>query len=140
VLYRDDELSSNVRQTIEAHLNECVGCRSDYELIRNALLEVQRECDAPKPTAMWEGVQAKIRQWKAAQSQAELGAAAVRGRVTRQAGLFLGDLAAHRVLQPASPDNHDLLSILEPVLADFLGSGAAAALMHRVVDTAIVKI
>jgi hypothetical protein len=89
---------------------------------------------------MWEGVQSKIRQWKASQSKPELSAEAVRRRVADQVGLFLGSQATRKVLEPASPNNQNLLSLLEPVLAEFLGSGAAAALVNHVIDTAIVKI
>ena len=125
---------------MQVHLDNCEACRSDFHLIHRALLEVRRESDLPKTAAMWEGVQSKIRQWKASQSNPELSAEAVRGRVADQVGLFLGSQATRKVLEPASPNNQNLLSLLEPVLAEFLGSGAAAALVNHVIDTAIVKI
>jgi len=48
---------------------------------------------------------------------------------------FLGPLAAGRLLFPASASGRDLLPIVEPVLASFLGERAAAELVGHLIDT-----
>jgi len=50
---------------------------------------------------------------------------------------FLGDRAASRLLQAVSENGQDLLSVIEPVLANFLGDKAAAELVSHLVDTAM---
>jgi hypothetical protein len=65
---------------------------------------------------------------------------AVRNRIAGQVGQFLGSRAARKVLEPVAPNNHNLFSIVEPVLSEFLGRSAAAALVDHVVESAIVKI
>jgi hypothetical protein len=60
--------------------------------------------------------------------------------VAAEIGPFLGKQAAQRLLDPVSDTGEDLLCSIEPVLAGFLGEEAAAELVNRVVDVAIVRL
>ena len=63
-----------------------------------------------------------------------------RARVATEIKSFLGDRAASQLLERVSGDGRDLLTHVEPVLADFLGIRAASRLITRVVDSAIMRI
>jgi hypothetical protein len=50
---------------------------------------------------------------------------------------FLGERAASRLLRSVSENGQDLLSAIEPVLANFLGDKAAGELVGHLLDTAM---
>lgn len=138
--YRDGELPAAHAADVKNHLYSCDRCRTELELSQRMLLKIRRDVGRPDDATVWSGVVSKIRDWEVAQREPEMSAKAIRGRVADHIGCFLGIRAAHRVLDPVSPNNQDLLSILEPVLGEFLGPGAAAALIDHVVDTAILRV
>lgn len=61
-------------------------------------------------------------------------------RVAGEVGPFLGDHATQTILSTVSPGGDNLLSSVEPVLALFLGSRAAARLIDHVVERAIMNV
>jgi hypothetical protein len=125
---------------VEAHLESCDSCRADLHLLRDALDQVRRESAPQKTDAVWSIVQSRIRQWEEGEPEAGARAQDVRKQVAHQIGLLLGSHAASRVLAPVSPNNQNLFSVVEPLLGEFLGPAAAAALVNRVVDSTIVKL
>lgn len=72
-------------------------------------------------------------------SRPERTGAALKQRVAKQIEPFLGPEASHRLLQQVSADGTNLLSIVEPVLAQFLGARAASELASHIVDAAIAE-
>lgn len=139
IRYRDRELPSSRQAAIEAHLSDCDSCRSDLGLMREALDEVRPESSVPSAPPIWEVICSSIREWETSKGQTDLSAEAVKGRVAREIAGFLGSEATSKVLGIVSDSNHNLLSVVESVLGDFLGRGAAAILVNQVVETAIVK-
>jgi hypothetical protein len=112
--------------------------------IRTALVEVRRQSAAVSPEGslpgIWEGIRQRISAWETTRGNPEQSDEAVRNRVAKQIAPFLGNVAGLRVLGRVRRNNQDLLSTVEGVLGEFLGHGAAAALVSRVVDAALVKI
>lgn len=84
------------------------------------------------------GILQGIRAWEATLSDARYHQM-VKQRATREIGQYLGEQAAQRLVQPVAQDGKNLLSTIEPVLAEFLGSRAAFRLVSHVVDAAIVR-
>jgi hypothetical protein len=129
---------------LEAHLNKCDCCRLDLHQLGAALAEVRRLSVQIAPEAslsgIWEGIRQRIGAWETTRRDPEQSDEAVRGRVAKQIAPFLGNGAALKVLEPMRGGNQHLLATVEEVLGEFLGPRAAAALVNRVVDTAIVKI
>jgi hypothetical protein len=137
VFYRDGELSSKRRTAIEAHLRECQSCRTEFHHLRAALAEARKEVDYGLTADILEGVRTKLR-GRESQRDHELSPEEIRNRVAELIGRFLGGRGARKVLEPVSSNNRDLLSVVEPVLVEFLGRSAAAALVDRVVEIAVV--
>ena len=102
------------------------------------MADVCREAAPQKPPeygALW----AAMRHWEADRSQADPGGMVVKGRVATAIGPFLGREGARLLLQRVSGDNRNLLSTIEPVLADFLGTRASSELVNHVVDAAMMR-
>jgi len=140
VRFRGGERSSHSNDAARVHSANYDTCRSDSQQRNGTLLAVRRDGDPSQTAATWAGIHSRIQQWKASHASLERRAEAERSLVASQVSAFLGIRATRRVLEPVYPDNHNLLSLLEPVLGEFLGRGAAATLVNHVVDTAIVKI
>ena len=79
----------------------------------------------------------RLRDLAAERNLADRRGRTVQETVLSQLAPFLGDRAANRLLQSVSQNGQDLLSIIEPVLANFLGNKAAAELVSHLVDTAM---
>ena len=79
----------------------------------------------------------EIRSFQAARSDAQWHTE-MKSRVALEIGRFLGSNGARILLQPVAENGGNLLSTIEPVLAEFLGPRAASELVSRVVDTSIV--
>jgi anti-sigma factor RsiW len=124
---------------MRSHLNACEPCRLDWERLSRALAEVRRQC-APSAPGLFPAVLAGIRRWEGETSQPEKGGTAVKRRVEAQIEPFLGQQAAARLLESVPDDGSNLLSTIEPVLANFLGSRAASELVGHVVEAAIMRI
>jgi hypothetical protein len=139
VRYRDGGLDSRQRVALESHLGGCHTCRTDLGLLRAALTGAPKEAKSGMTQTILDRVRSKVCGWESRQSQ-ELSQEAVRDRIAGQLGQFLGTRAARKVLEPVAPNNHNLFSIVEPVLSEFLGPGAAASLVDHVVESSIVKI
>jgi hypothetical protein len=80
-----------------------------------------------------------IREWAARRNDEDPDAQMVKGRVAAELAAYLGTDGATKALQPVT-DNQKLLPALESVLAIFLGCRAAARLIQRIIDRAIVRI
>jgi len=81
-----------------------------------------------------------MRNWEADRSQTDPGGLAVKGRVASAITPFLGREGMQLLLQRVSGDNRNLLSTIEPVLADFLGTRASSELVNHVVDAAMMRV
>jgi anti-sigma factor RsiW len=145
--HREDQLNEHERKDIEKHLAKCAECRRELELLLQAAnsdvnplppssLETARE--TARSERSLNEILSGTRQWTANQ---RLGGnvESVKGRVAAAITPFLGPSATSTVLGTVSPDGGNLLQVIEPVLAVFLGRGAAASLVSHVVDTAIVR-
>lgn len=82
-------------------------------------------------------IRSEIRAFQAARSD-DRWHAEMKSRVAREIGPFLGSNGARMLLQPVAENGRNLLSTIEPVLAEFLGPRAASELVSHVVDTSIV--
>src|SRR5262249_44906184 len=80
-----------------------------------------------------------IRRWSERRQQEDPGDAIVKGRVADEIGGYLGPSATRRILEQVT-ERGTLFPAIEPVLSVFLGSRAAACLIQRVFDSAIVRI
>ena len=60
-------------------------------------------------------------------------------KVAAELAPFLGQQAAGRLLRSVSGKNDDLLRVIEPVLANFLGERAAAELVSHLLETAVLS-
>lgn len=83
---------------------------------------------------------ARIRRWQAGQNEGVTGAQALKQRVAGEIAPYLGNRASSAVLQRVTGEGENLLSVVETVLAAFLGRSAAAPLVNHVVDRAIMRI
>src|SRR5262245_22458249 len=86
-----------------------------------------------------EDILSAIRRWSERRQQEDPGDAIVKRRVADEIGGYLGPSATGRILEQVT-ERSKLFPAVEPVLAIFLGSRAAALLLHRIVETAIVRI
>ncbi|HWB83783.1 MAG TPA: hypothetical protein VG675_06565 [Bryobacteraceae bacterium] len=77
---------------------------------------------------------------KADLSKPERSGEALKHRVREQIRAFVGVEAAAKLLDPVSPSGDNLLSSIEPILADFLGDRAASELVSRIIDNAVLGI
>jgi hypothetical protein len=91
-------------------------------------------------SGIWEGVRRRIINWETARRKPEHSDEKIRNRVATQIAPFLGNAAARKVLEPIHGDNQRFLAGAEGVLGEFFGRGAAADLVSRVVENAIVNI
>jgi anti-sigma factor RsiW len=136
VRYRDGELAPKTAAMVEAHVQGCASCRQDLERLDVAMAAVgDAEVIGAEPVELstLELAAAAMRRLKAGRSPEP---DAMRESVAHGVGEFLGDHAARHVLEPVSGDNRDLLSTVEPMFREFLGPGAAAALVNHMVDLA----
>ena len=84
------------------------------------------------------GIRTKIRNWEAVKSKPERSCEALKCGIATEIGYFLGEQGARTLLQEVSASGNDLLSTIEPVLANFLGERAASELIDHLVDAVIV--
>ena len=128
--FSDGALVGSPGRKVEKHLAKCENCRMLAARIRMPAPPVEKWQTRPV-----EEVLSEIRQWTAAHQSA--GTDTVRMRVAVEIGRYLGRRAADRILQNVSDQN--LLSSIEPVLADFLGRRAAHHLVGHIVDRTIMR-
>lgn len=84
-------------------------------------------------------IRSEIRAFQASRSDGQWNAE-MQSRVAQKIGVFLGKNGARMLLRPVADDGGNLLSTIEPVLAEFLGQRAASELVSHVIDTSIVDI
>lgn len=135
IRYSDGELDSRERGSIERHLARCAECRLELDMLR---LAADPGLTVNAPTV--EEVLADAHQWQADRQDHGINPDVVRGRVAAELNPYLGRTATSTVLASVSPNCDNLLSVVEPVLAIFLGRCAARQFVSHVVDTAIVRI
>lgn len=128
---RDGELTGQRNAVLVSHLDCCTPCRREFERLRNSA-EGRRE-EIPDGGLLTQ-MRSALHLWEA---HATDGAA--KGRVATRIAPFLGNAATDKILQPVPDSGENLLSTVEPVLALFLGNRAAAHLVNRVVDTALLR-
>jgi anti-sigma factor RsiW len=143
VRYRDGELPPAERTELDLHVSRCDACRLHLHQLFSVLAEVRRQpVSSPHPEVpgTLDSLSARIQQWQKRRRDPAMSAEAIRSRVARELGPFLGSQGAHRILNPITPECRNLLCAVEPVLAHFLGARAATELMDHVVDIAIAGI
>ena len=143
IRYWDGQLLPKRAKAVQSHLHDCGFCRTNYNRFYVALQEVRQETaykQVPQPNP---GILASIRQriprFEANKNSPQR-RQAMKRLVADQIGPFLGNKAAAALLELVSENCQNLLSTVEPVLADFLGSRAASDLVNRVLDASIVRI
>jgi len=120
----------------------CEPCRLEHQRIGHSL-DAERE---PVParhedeisTAVLAGILDRIEQWNGHRSEPGRGEALKR-RVESAVAPYLGAAAANQVLRSASRDGENLLPIIEPLLALFLGRRAASVLVSHIINDALVR-
>ncbi len=127
--FSDGSLAGSRGRKVERHLAKCEDCRLLAARLRLHAAPVEKWQVRPV-----EEVLSGIRRWAADQSAEP---DTVKMRVAAEIGRYLGPRAAGRILEKVLDRN--LLSSIEPVLADFLGRRAAQHLVEHVVDRAIVR-
>ncbi len=140
--YRDGKLNTVRRKVIEAHLRVCHECRLEWSRIDFALaatVSPTPEGTAPGHDEVLAGLMASIISWKVSRAEPDGKADAVTLRVASELGSYLGRNGTDRIMESVSYNAENLLSTVEPLLALFLGARAAAVLVNRIVDTAIVR-
>ena len=129
--YADGELDAAESQKVDKHLDECAECRLEVARLRHSTV-----CEPPSPVAA-EMLLAGIRDWTVNAPRPE--GNDLKQRVAGAINTYLGSDATAVLLHRVSDQNNDLLSAIEPVLADFLGRRAAAKLIDRTVDHIIMR-
>jgi len=128
---RDGRLEPAVWASVTAHLRACAECRRDFQ-------QLCTETPAPEmDTELLAALQDQIVSWDAARNATPETRAEQRRSVAVALAPYIGDAAGRKLLEGVSEDNRNLLSILEPVLARFLGNTAASELVSHLVDSAI---
>ena len=133
IRYSDDELTDRERAQIERHLVHCQDCRQELDRLRLAALPGE----APEVAPVVE-VLSGIREWAAKLRDDGPGPEVLKVWVAAEISPYLGPSVTSRLLKTVAPNGEDLLSVIEPVLALFLGSRAASRLVTNVVDRAIL--
>ena len=128
---RDGELTGQRNAVLVSHLDRCTPCRRAFERLRDS---VEGRPEAIPDGGLLTQMCAALHLWE---EQSREGAA--KGRVATRIAPFLGSAATDKILQPVPDSGENLLSTVEPVLALFLGNRAAAHLVNRVVDTALLR-
>jgi hypothetical protein len=82
-------------------------------------------------------LQSRLKELIAERTKPDWRGATLQLKVAAEIAPFLGHRAAGRLLRSVSQNGQDLLCVIEPVLANFLGDRAAAELVSHLVDTAI---
>lgn len=123
---------------MQDHMQTCERCQRECARLTMVLGEIRNQC-APLEPGMFPAVMADIRKWETGRLTPEEGARAVKRRVQTEIEPFLGREAAAQLLNLVPDDGSNLLSTIELVLGQFLGSRAASELMGRVVDHAIMR-
>jgi hypothetical protein len=126
---------------LRAHLADCESCRAEYARVQLAIASAQGEEQGTTPgrVELLSKIQASIQQWQAGVPDAAGAAEGLKQAVMEHLVPYLGDRGARQVMQGISPDGHDMLSAIEPVLANFLGYRAAAQLVNVIVETKLVR-
>ena len=133
--YVDGQLAEAEKRNLEKHLAKCAECRREVEFLRQA---ADPEVSVTTPTA--DEVVAGARHWAEERQLHGVNPEVVKWRVASVISPFLGWSATGSVLGGVAADGNNLLAVIEPVLAVFLGRGAAKHLVSHVVDAAIVRI
>jgi hypothetical protein len=133
---RDGELPPGLSGVVDAHLGACDSCRLEYQRLCSALEWVRQQATGTRAPGLAK-LRTRLRNLQAIQSRPERRGKQLKHRVTMELGAFLGRQAVQSLLKPVAENGENLLSTIEPVLANFLGDRAAAELASRVVDAAI---
>ncbi len=135
IRFHEDALAPRARAVIVSHLNSCQPCRLMCDGLAND--SKADEPDDAAPDEMMAAILGSIKQWNSRQSSGCSGPG-LKSRVAKEIAPYLGERAANQLLATVSDTGHDLLSTIEPLLGEFLGPKAAADLVTRLVDRAIV--
>jgi len=131
--YADGELDGEERRKLDKHLERCGPCRVEAGRLRRAVRP------GPADAVPADHVLAGIRHWTARQTQEQPHDRSIKERTATKIGPYLGPAGAVTVLNKVSAQGDDLLSVIEPVLANFLGCRAARRLMSQVVEQVIMR-
>jgi anti-sigma factor RsiW len=143
VLYRDGELAPTMLAAVTTHLGGCDSCREEYDRLCAARDWVRKQTaggSSAMPPMGLVTLQARLKERIAERTRAGGRGGMLQLKVAAEIAPFLGHRAADRLLQSVSENGQDLLCVIEPVLANFLGEKAAAELVNHLVDSAIETI
>ena len=128
--YADGNLPPAQARDLAKHLNQCADCRQEVDRLRASARAERRT--APQTPNILTG----IRQWAARRTPAY--EEAVKLRMAAELDPYLGAAGAATVLDRSAPGGN-LLSVIQPVLSDFLGRRAVERLVDRIVENAIMR-
>jgi anti-sigma factor RsiW len=128
--YADGDLPPEQARDLVKHLDKCADCRLEVDRLR-ASAQVERPSAPPAPNIL-----AGIRQWAARRTPAH--EAAVKLRMAAELDPYLGAAGTANVLGRSAP-GVNLLSVIQPVLTDFLGRRAVERLVDRIVENTIMR-
>jgi anti-sigma factor RsiW len=130
ISYCDGELTPGQFASVAEHLASCDSCAVECDRLRAA----RDTPHAPLPPQALEALRGRLQELIAERARPQR-SGEIQQRLVSALAPFLGPLAAGRLLFPASASGRDLLPIVEPVLASFLGKRAAAELVGHLIDT-----
>jgi hypothetical protein len=133
--FRDGRLGRVSAAVVRVHLRKCSACSQEVKLM-GAVVGAGESPQKVPSIAGLEDLLARARRWSES-GPAE--SSAVRRRVAAELQPLLGRRATSEVLTRVAEDNRDLLCKVEAVLVNFVGPKAAASVVHRVVDAALVS-
>ena len=141
LLYRDGELAAKPLAAVTAHLGACDSCQREYDRLCAARDWVRKQTAgggvATPPNGL-ATLQARMKELIADRANAER-CGALHIKVAAEIAPFLGHQAAGQLLRSVSGKNDDLLCVIEPVLANFLGERAAAELVSHLLETLVLS-
>ena len=132
------ELAAEPARRITRHLAGCAACQQEYECLRISI-EYAPPTDCAENTDRVNASDSdtllrRLRTWENSGRQIEV----LKRRIAAELAPYVGQAGADTLLLPVQDDGRDLLSNVVTLLTAFLGRRAAANLVTRVVEKAIV--
>jgi hypothetical protein len=134
IRFVDGESPSRETQIVKQHLAICSDCSAEADRLRRTL-----ETGETPSVPSVDGLLAGMRQWWDRQTGHPAANHRRRQRVFTEIQPFLGATGAKTILSRVSPEDTNLISNVETVLADFLGRRTSQRLVDKIIDVAITR-
>ena len=132
ISFCDGELAAEQLASVVEHVAACDSCTVECRRLRAA----RDAAPVILPDHVLTSLRARVQELMSERARLQR-SGEIQQKVATALALFLGPVAASRLLVPVSGNGGDLLPVVEPVLANFLGEHAAAELVSHLIDTAI---